>query len=348
MLLTETASCPVCGTSREHSRTNAEAFDFAQGLDYLAPLLDAESDESKVELDNMQSYECAVCGAVYLDPWLSRTGRARVFISGHPIHNVGWRTYLERIERNLTPALQIEPTELLEHIQRETGELTNYFEMGCPFQGLLVHFSERRKLEEYRGTSAKISGMFPRHSRRFLLPLRIFLRIASLGRNIALQVSRARTVRDRLRGRHQPEPALSKCDSSKIKKYFVPLESSKFWGSNCSVFGESCAATAMGALDATVVSRYEFEQMGKIPNSCVGLFNVLDHQDDPLGLIRSCLQQATVVVVLGHEPPLGIQHHFGLGSGFFDRLPDFIPRLQVTRLNDSGENSLLYLLSCKS
>jgi len=344
MLLTARNSCPVCGASQELCRTDTTAFDFNQGLSYLAPLLEAEGDSSKSILASMKPFKCGVCRARFLDPWLSLHSQSRVFIKGHPIHNVGWRSFLERVERNLTPDLQVDPEELIATLNLKAGGLLNYFELGCPFQGLLLHLSERSSLDEFRGISSQFGGMTPEHSRRFLWPARVFMRVASLAKNLAFIASKLRTYRDRFRQRYQKEPTLSTRDLSGLQRYFVPLGSTRFWGVNCSMFGESCAATAMSSLHATVIPHDELKKFGKIPNSCIGLFNVLDHQDDPLKLLQECLNQANVVVVLGHEPPLGIQHHFGLGSDFFENLPTLIRGLEVTRLSPDGANSLLYSL----
>ena len=348
MLLTMRNSCPVCGASGELCETDAAAFDFDQGLGYLAPLLEVEADDFKSSLGRMKPLKCCVCKANYLDPWLSSDSQSQVFITGHPVHNVGWRSFLERIERNLTPDLQIDPEKLFETLNVKSGGLSNYFELGCPFQGLLLHLSKRSSLEEYRKVSSQFGGMAPKHSRRFLWPFRAFMRVASFAKNLAFITSKLRTYRDKFRHRFQNEPNLSLRNLPELRRYFVPLESTKFWGVNCSMYGESCAATAMSSLHAKIISRNQLKRFGKIPNSCIGLFNVLDHQDDPLELLRECLAQASVVVVLGHQPPLGVQHHFGLGSDFFEHLPALIDGVEVSRLSPGGANTLLYTLSLQN
>lgn len=345
MLLTERHTCPVCGSDKKSAVADLQAFDFEQGLEYLAPLLETEGDGSQALLPTMKPYHCTACGARFLDPWLTSHARSRVFVTGHPIHNVGWRNFVERLERNLTPDLHIDPIQLINTLDSQVDGLETYLEFGCPFQGILLHLAKRKDLESYRAVSRGVSGMTPRHSRRFLVPVRVFMGVAAIAKNIAFLTSALRTFRDRIRRRFQTEPALSEREFPALRKYFVPLESSKFWGMNCSVFGESCAATAMSGLGATVISRSELRKLGKIRKSCIGLFNVLDHQDDPIELLRECLMQVTAVVVLGHEPPLGIQHHFGLGSDFFERLPNFIDGLRVQRLSDKHSGTLLYLLS---
>ena len=173
MLLTMRNSCPVCGASGELCETDAAAFDFDQGLGYLAPLLEVEADDFKSSLGRMKPLKCSVCKANYLDPWLSSDSQSQVFITGHPVHNVGWRSFLERVERNLTPDLQVDPEELLDTLNRRARGLLNYFELGCPFQGLLLHLAQRTSLEEYRDVSSQFGGMSPKHSRRFLLPSRL-------------------------------------------------------------------------------------------------------------------------------------------------------------------------------
>lgn len=347
-MLLKSHSCPVCGADSGLSEPDLQAFDFSQGLAYLSPLIRKEGNHFQASLTGMSPLRCSVCNARYLDPWLSPQGRSQIFITGHPIHNVGWRSFLERAERNLVPDLQIDAERLLEILNSETGGLLNYFELGCPFQGLLLHFSKRQHLESYRTGLRTFTGMSRDDSRRFIPPIRVFMRLAGIARTVAFVTSRLRTIRDKVRHRYLIEPKLSLREFPNLQKYFVPLESTKFWGANCSMFGESCTATAMGALNTTLMTHHQLKELGKIPRSCIGLFNVLDHQDNPLQLLRECLNRATAVVVLGHEPPLGIQHHIGLGSDFFASLPALIDGVTVKTLSDPDSKNILCILKLKN
>ena len=348
MLFVETRVCPVCKADRARSTVDESAFSFDEGLAYLAPLIESESPDFYAALEDMKPFRCGNCNSRFLDPWLSLEGRARIFVTGHPVHNAGWRHFVERLERNLTPDLQVDAEQLIDYMNSRTKGLEQYIELGCPFQGLLLHLAERATLEQYRGCSSRISGMLPQHRRRLLTPLRLFMRASSVGRNLALSVSRVRTARDKLRGRHKSDPTVSLRGNTSFKKSFVPLGSTRFWGVNCSMFGETCTATALTALGAQVTPFEEFRRIKRMTHGSIGLFNVLDHQENPLELLRLCLEKATLVIVLGHEPPLGIQHQFGIGSDFMERLPELISGASVERLSKPESVNFLFAISLEA
>jgi hypothetical protein len=76
-----------------------------------------------------------------------------------------------------------------------------------------------------------------------------------------------------------------------------------------------------------------------------GLFNVLDHQDDPLTLLREVLRVSKLVVCMSHNVPFSRQHHFGLGESFFHNLPRLIRGCEVEQVSDLGEANCAFFVS---
>ena len=345
-LIASTDMCPVCKTPTLQNSEAPDAFDF-HGAQYY---LQAVARSSKLTVEDLSklfsSYRCSHCGANYLDPWLTIAGRNEVFISGHSIHNAGWRNLQQLVERNLVPSLVLSPIEIIDSASAFIGPISSYVELGCPFQGLLVHMAPEESLVKWSAKQTTFTSMNRTEYNRFLLPMRIFMFWSKQTSNFARFVTRTLRVRDKVRGRWIKRRDLA--FNSFPEKFFVPLQSSKFWGLNCSMYGDSCVSTSRTALDAETLS-YQTFVSSEVHNKfdLIGLFNVLDHQDNPLDLIRVCLAKAKAVVVLGHDFPFTRQHHFGLGRTFFDNLERTVGHCDVVQLSPQNSKNLLYLLVSK-
>lgn len=335
--------CPVCETPNIQNTHSPDTFELQGGHEYLQAV--ARSSNSRVEdlMLSFDSYLCSHCGAYYLDPWLTTAGRNSVFISGHPIHNAGWRNLQQLVERNLVPSLVISPDEILNTASIHIGAITSYVELGCPFQGLLLHMATEDSLAKWSAKTATSTSMSPTDYRRFLLPLRTYLFWANRISNLARLMTRALRVRDKVRRRWVNRSCPSFIFPPEV--FFIPLQSSKFWGLNCSMYGDSCVATSRAALGVETMSYQTFANSNSDQTfDLVGLFNVLDHQDDPLELIRVCLRKAKAIICQGHNLPFARQHHFGLGETFFDHLENTMGHCKVVRLSPKDNINLLYLI----
>jgi hypothetical protein len=341
-LLTSSGVCPVCGHSTTLNQRASNSFNDLDGRQYLDSMFGIERFELENLLDEMMAYSCSKCGANYLEPWLSLEARNKIFILGHGVHNVGWRNFQERIEQNLSPSL-VDSRELISRIYNVVPHFSSYVEFGCPFQGLLLHLASNDEISQFTRSYRTFTSANKASYRRFLPPLRVYMSLGRYAKSVALFFTGMRRFRNRVRGRRGQAQEFQL--RNPVKKYFVPLKSTKFWGENCSMYGDSCTATAIGFMNIEGMS---LQQFSLIENESlfdvVGLFNVLDHQDDPLALLRMCLQRARVTIVMSHNQPFGKQHQFGLGERFFENLGDLIGSCEVTKLHESGESNLLYLI----
>ena len=336
--------CPVCNCSIRHAEEQPDAFDKSGGDAYLLPLANSLGISLEEIYASISVFRCSNCGAVFFNPWFNHLARNCIFLEGHPIHNVGWRNLQERFEQNLRPSLQMPLGALLEVVQERIGRIETYAELGCPFQGLLLHFANNTKVSALGQSASVFTSMRAEDYRRFLPPLRQFMRTAGLSKVWSRRLSLVRQWRNKFRGRWRQNS--TDYDSLGLKRTFIPLQSSKFWGLNCSMYGDSCAATAHRCLDAAVLPQALFME-SDFCYDLIGLFNVLDHQDDPLKLLRQCLSKGRAVLCLGHESPISAQHHFGLGRSFFQLLDRTLGQCSVEELSHPESQTNLYLLTPK-
>lgn len=340
-LLETLGKCPVCSFPTGSNNKRDDAFEIRGGREYLSPL----ADTAKIVLDDlmaqMQSYECSNCRAFYLEPWLNPYARSRTFITGHPIHNVGWRNLQQWTERGLIPEIPGGIDSLYERIRTRVGNFNSYVEFGCPFQGLILGLAPYEDSELLTRTSASQFAMPTKHAhRRLLPPLYWYLKLSNNIFRLSQFLTVIRKTRDRIRGRHQSSASVFRLPE---RSTFVPLQSSRFWSTNCSMFGASCTALVSRFSNVTVSTRPEILKAETHYYDVAGLFNVLDHQDDPLILLREVLKISKLVVCMSHDAPFSRQHNFGLGREFFYNLPRIIDGCEIELIGEDGANSLFFV-----
>lgn len=315
-----------------------ESFEELGGRAYLESAAELGAINFDDLTKQMSGFRCSRCGAEFLNPWLDIESRNNIFVQGHPVHNAGWRRFMERVERGLLPNLNSNPADMVHEIETKVGPIENYAELGCPFQGLLLHWTSEESVRAWSRTTSRFTSMKRKQFTRFLPSSKIFMMLGLVASNISRFTSQVRHRRDRLRGRWQAPGSLASRRPRNL--YFVPLHSSGFWGVNCSMFGDSCTATIREVSGAKVLPFKVFEELGEDRKfDLIGLFNVLDHQDDPLTVLKRCLARSRAILCTTHNAPYSQQHHFGLGVGFFENLPSLLDNCEVMDLTNSTSKS---------
>lgn len=345
MVLVDSNCCPVCGKSIAECVPSQASFETTGGRAYLQ----SAADLGGVNLDDltkkMFGFLCSSCGAEFQNPWLDIESRNNIFVQGHPVHNSGWRRLVERVERGLLPDLNSDARDLLHAIESRVGVVNTYAELGCPFQGLLLHWTQEESFRTWSKKTRRFTSMKREQFHRFLPSMRAFMMLGIVATNMARYLMRLRNRRDRLRDRWQAPNSSDQRKPASI--YFVPLQSSRFWGLNCSMFGDTCSAISREVSGSTVLPYEMFLGMAERHKfDLVGLFNVLDHQDDPIALLKRCISGARAVICTSHNAPFSQQHHFGLGAEFFNKLPDTIGNCEVVdfRVGEAGSDSMYLIL----
>ena len=343
MVLASSNCCPVCKAPLAECVPSRESFEAEGGRAYLESAAELGAINFDDMTKQMSGFHCSHCGAEFLNPWLDIESRNNIFVEGHPVHNAGWRRFIERVERGLLPNLNSNPSDLVREVEAKVGPIENYAELGCPFQGLLLHWTSEESVQAWSKTTSRFTSMRRKQFKRFVPSLRVFMMLGLVASNISRFTSQVRYRRDRLRGRWQAPGSLASRRPSNL--CFVPLHSSRFWGVNCSMFGDSCAATIREVSGAKVLPYDMFERLGEDRKfDLIGLFNVLDHQDDPINVLKQCLGRSHAILCTTHNAPYSQQHHFGLGAGFFKNLPVLLGNCDVLEVGNQAKRSDLTFL----
>jgi len=331
--------CPVCGAATSESIVDVDAFDFRDGERYLTAVArDHEVSVRQLFLD-VRAYKCLRCHAHYLNPWLNLSGRNRVFVSGHSIHNMGWSNFQQGFSAGHGPTLPMPPRLILDAVAARHGPVSTYVELGCPFQGLLLHLKPTHtSLHISRRTRLPIT-MNKEEYQRLPNPAARYLRLRGfLDRGFLRLLKLFAKTRATVRREVVEVPRIS----------FARISSTKFWGENCSLYGNSCSTSLSVAFGIHITSIDALRQEPDKSIDLIGLFNVLDHLDDPLETLRLSLRLARVVVCCSHNQPYGIQHHVGMGYEFFNRLPTLIDNCNVSFLSEPDADEVLCLIDSRT
>jgi len=334
-------NCPVCGFTSASATNCPGDLNRAGGWRYLQPM----ADDLKLDLSELTKtidvYQCVNCQAHYLNPWFSVETRNRIFLSGHPIHNMGWSNFVERIASQEKPTLPMQTHELIDAVESRIGNISSYAELGCPFMGLLLRTSQQYEIKNWLRLSRSFGAMPPASFKLLPQALVDYMSVSSWSSNLAKIISRLRMRKRQISiGRINP---IVPSRTSIRERYFLSIPSTKSWGLNCSGFGESCTSVAHTALGAKVATLSDLDSAENRTIDLIGIFLMLDHQDSPLELLAACLSKSKGVLVLTHGGPFSVQHHIGLGETFFTNLPNLIPGLRVDRIG-SKESDVMFLL----
>jgi hypothetical protein len=315
------------------------------GLRYLKPM----ADELKLDLreltNQINAYQCSNCRAHFLNPWFSAMARNQIFLSGHPIHNMGWSNFFERIASKEKPSLPMHHAALIDVIESKIGKIYSYAEIGCPFMGLLLQTSQPNAIKNWLRLG-KSFGAMPKASYRQLPQAAVdYMTVAGWASNLAKVVSRLR-IRKRSLLRQELGHTASTLGLFQ-DRYFISHPSTQSWGLNCASYGESCTSVAHTTLGVKVITLSNLDQAENQFLDLIGVFLMLDHQDSPLELLRTCLSKSKGVLVLTHGEPFSPQHHVGLSDDFFSHLPNLISGTRVERIGYKESDTMYLVYHCE-
>jgi hypothetical protein len=264
-------------------------------------------DTSQSELlDGAKQMECSDCGSVYLDPWLSQDSQVLLFQLASPTHIGGWTEweYVTRTGRG-RPYME----NLVKHLESTLGKVNHYVEIACPFSGLLLTTAPKQQLASWRATGSPAA----KHDWRMTKMARIHSTYERLGLKIVDLILRLRKLAAR-------SSRVNDLDSSALsgQRTFAMVSSLRRWNLGCNRFGAGCAQVAVQALDCDVKMLNEMP-----PNSAdlIGIFNSLDHLENPVEVLKQCLTVSPRLIVGGHEPRRAkYQHAYALDDETLRRL----------------------------
>jgi len=257
-------------------------------------------------LDGAKQMKCSDCDSIYLDPWLSKDSQVLLFQFASPTHISGW-TEWEIATRTGRSRPYME--NLDQYLQTNFGKIEHYVEVACPFSGLLLSSTSHNKLADWRAAgspSAKHDWRMTKMARVHSTWERVGLRLVDLILRLRKIVARRSRV------------DIKKSSALSGQRTFAMVSSLRRWNLGCNRFGAGCAQVAVQALDCDVKMLNEMP-----PNSAdlIGIFNSLDHLENPVEVLKQCLTVSPRLIVGGHEPRRAkYQHAYALDDETLRRL----------------------------
>lgn len=302
-------SCPVCG-SVERTLTQRRS---PKNDDYIAALA-RELEVPHAEIASVfVLYECADCESVYCDPWLSARASSLLYGKGQAQHLLGWGLFYDWLRGSRKSRTVLAQKEKIwKYLLGVAGPIDVYGELNCPFQGLYPYFNQwvhsREKRQAFRRYLAELksTSVYPRPS------------------------VLARGYRALFAKKSKKEPqAVAKTPQRKSlvglprRRYLVWQPSSSFWGANCRSEGTTCQGVAQGMLEAPVI-HWEDVERENMRFRVLGLFNCLDHFQEPTELLAQALRCSDYVFIETHKShpqnTFSRQHLYALGPRFMDQV----------------------------
>jgi len=257
-------------------------------------------------LQDAHQVECTDCGSIYLDPWLTEASQVTLFQVASPTHVSGWTDW-EIATR--TGAGQPHMNRLAQLLTSRLAPINHYVEVACPFSGLLLATTPPERVVGWRASNAPSSRWDWRMTKMARINSwwsRWGLAITDLILKLRRAAYGAKTVR-----------SSTTLPFSAVRTLAV-VPSLRRWSFGCTRYGSGCTQVAMQSLDCQV------KLLDELPaNSAdlLGIFNSIDHVDDPVAVLRRSLEIAPNVVVGGHEPSRAkYQHAYALDAETLRRL----------------------------
>jgi len=294
----------VCGSdARTVLRTSVMNVKPDSYTERFAAYLDVSQEKL---LEGAQQMECADCGTVYLDPWLSKEAQVLLFQLASPTHIGGWTEweYVTRTGRG-RPYME----NLVRHLESTLGNINHYVEIACPFTGLLLTTAPKDRLANWRATASPSA----KHDWRMTKMARIHTTWERVGLRLVDLILRLRKVAAR-------SSRVGSLDTSALsgRRTFAMVSSLRRWNLGCNRFGAGCAQVAVQALNCDVTM---LNEMPADSADLIGIFNSLDHLENPLEVLKQCLRVSPRLIVGGHEPRRAkYQHAYALDDETLRRL----------------------------
>ena len=342
-LTTRQHVCPVCGSPNRTVTNNGLARDkIPEYLRVVGEVLKFEySDFAELLVD----VKCVDCKSVYVDPRASDRLLNQVYIRNAPIHHAGWSRFTKALLGEDPDDELI--TSVQKYLFRENLVPRSYLEVGCPFNGLGLSLTNPAQLRSAVVDRSNSRDYYSSSTRR-----RVFRYSTCLARiETRLQELLARSWM-RFQSFRRPQALPMRVDLQPVEITLLAEFSTNRWMVECRGYGMSCINAAGAALSATTISR---EQLNEIPANCFdlgGLFNTLDHSDQPLELLQMLTRTCKRLIFAGHSMrEAHLQHRFAFAS---ETIPILCEKLSVdcrdlaSELGDAANGWHVFLIDSES
>lgn len=328
--------CPVCGnTSRQESSEGIASARGDSGRHYLKFAADKLQMPIEQLLDTIKVFQCDECRTFYCDPWISSETASYIFTDGAPDHMAGWGNFEHWLSAPCPNAVGATNQRLYQLVEERIGRLSAYAEYGCPFQGFLLLFRGMEVAPDQR-IDLFSQAMKRSPDIRWSTSPRVYLRAQRIAGALTIGYHRLRLKKEAMRAR--AAEAISPCYPLPEKRTLLTQETTKRWGNNCVRYGGSCNYYSSRILGAEVLP---FDEKLSIHTDgqpaeydLIGIFNIIDHTNAPLEVLRSSLRLARHVVVVNHHASTaGKQHLFAFHHSFPNWLASTLKGVTVEDLS---------------
>ena len=304
--------CPVCGF--EGAGEPAKGFARNTMPGYLIALASGIGVSPETIVEPLKDRICMRCGTVYVNPALSDAAVGRLFLNHASVHSWGWGRFTKKL---LSDPPELGEVEALEaYIRSEVGLPERYLEVGCPFGGFAIMWSDGARIRE-AATSG--GGQDPDFLRGYRRLLKINLALSALFVRISNVITRFWLTVNRFKKRTTSPLTMS--PETAVELAFLGQFSMNQWSFGCRAFGMTCTEMASRGMKAEVLSLARLKELPDDNFELAGIINSLDHSDSPLELLREVARVSNKVVVSGHRLiDAHLQHRFAFSDETLPRL----------------------------
>lgn len=328
--------CPVCrGSDRTLANDGIASIRKDSGKHYLVPVANRIGISLNELLKKIQVYQCLNCHTFYCDPWLNVEAATLIFTEESPDHIAGWANFEHWLSSSRLNAVEALNYSLYKNLIKKIGPISRYAEYGCPFQGFLLLF-RRFELRPKQRVNLFSSAIHRHADTRLAIGARLHNAAQGLAHKLVIIYHNLRLFKGRnLTHISYPE------DVPAIRQLLL-RGSTKAWGNNCVRYSASCSFYASKLLESDVLpfdgGRVDFDKYSESTLDLVGIFNILDHTDDPLSVISTSLKFAKHLIIVSHKAEAaGKQHLFAFHKTFSAWLQFAITDAHVTDLTNEIE-----------
>ena len=312
--LVSVPECPVCN-SGIRNRVDKDKGILDGGNMYLKFIADKVGMSIGELSEEIKIYQCGECKSFWCDPWFDDSSSSQIFTQGSPDHPASWSSFEQWLCKP-DHASTLANKRLYKILENRIGIISRYAEYGCPFNGFFLFF---RGLEVNQHSRINIFSKAMKRSTdpRWSRMMRIHNKLNSLISRLTIGYFKLSLFKER---GDITSPIFDK-ENIPVERVLFTKGGVKSWGNNCVRYGGSCQYFSSKVLNTDIIpfdrGLNSIRKNTHPKYNLLGIFNMLDHTDEPLNIVRDSLVLAENVLIVSHTPNMsGRQHLFAFDNSF--------------------------------
>jgi hypothetical protein len=296
-------TCRVCG---DHDlRKTTYKCDSNEGSYYIERVIKnlEISKEDFIKLCNV--YICSNCYCYSIHPWITNTESNIQFTYNINTHNAGWAQFEDSLVKNAANYYLTNLQEALKNILN--SDVKKYAEVGCPFNGAFV-------LENYNKQKLIRKRYISRLSDKSTSTVSSLYYLST----IPVKYLNKLFTQFRFYYHKNKTEKVDFINLDNIKKYLIRIDTNLGWTYNCVKYDATCLGYAAEIMEVEPIGlSIALDQ--KLEFDVIGVYNYLDHCDNPLRVLNKLLLLTNKILICTHnEESAGYQHSFAFSDEFFE------------------------------